>query len=362
MTNIFLFNVLRPMRGSKLTHLVEPLFEMLCQYDMIIKGFRERTGARIAGLSCGMFPEEITVNAGLIPLRLPAHLTDYGACGNTCCCEKFPDGIYDVVLVPRGCILKHGSGEAETLIQEFDCPEGWGEESSKKLRSSLFALLESTSAGPGERYVQGLREATREYNALRRVVRGISSVRREKPDLLSCQDLAVIYEAAVALPPSVTIGHLVEILRILNQSETAYGGGMVPSLAYASFIKDPQILDAIEDAGCLIVEDDFCNGRRQFDMSYNDESDDLFAEILDSYSYRPRCPTVRPLGERFELFYKMVKNSGIDLVIFIQDRCCPAKQRDIDELRVRLMRTGIDPVIATSEDAADKARNYAARA
>jgi benzoyl-CoA reductase/2-hydroxyglutaryl-CoA dehydratase subunit BcrC/BadD/HgdB len=121
------------------------------------------------------------------------------------------------------------------------------------------------------------------------------------------------------------------------------------------------VLDEIEEAGCLIVEDDACGGRRQFDMSYNHESPDLLGEILDAFSYRPRCPSVRPVGERIELFYSMVKSHGIEMVIFIEDLCCPSRQRDIENLRIRLMRSGVDPMVVSSKDAVVKIRDYVSK-
>jgi len=349
------------MQVSRLTHLVDPLREMLYQYDMIIKGFRERSNVRIAGITCGMFPEEIAASAGLVAIRLPSYAAGCCACDGLSAIDKI-EALYDLLVVPRGCSEKNRISVPGLELYEFDCPPGWGTESSEHLASSLDAFLRSAGcAGLKGLDPAKLRDATREYNAVRRTVRGIASIRRDKPDLVSCEDLAAVFEAASVFPPSVIIGHMATILNNLNLSESSYGGGMVPSLAYASYMKEARLLDNIEDAGCLIAEDDFCNGRRQFDMSYNDESDNLLSEMLDSYSYRPRCPNVRPVEERIELLYKMMKYQGIEIIIFIQDHCCPGKLRDIEALRIRLMRTGIDPIVATSQNAVDKIRNYISR-
>lgn len=96
-------------------------------------------------------------------------------------------------------------------------------------------------------------------------------------------------------------------------------------------------------------------------MSYDTEVDNLLIDMIDSYSYRPRCASVRPVEERNELFYKMMKNQGIELVIFIEDRCCPAKRRDIEALRIRLMRSGIDPIVVTSANAPEIVGRYMSR-
>jgi benzoyl-CoA reductase/2-hydroxyglutaryl-CoA dehydratase subunit BcrC/BadD/HgdB len=328
---------------------------------MIIKGFRERNNVRIAGITCGMFPDEIAASAGLVPIRLPSYAADCCVCDCISAIDNIEE-LCDILVVPRGCSGKNRISVPGLKLYEFDCPSGWGTASSEHLASSLDALLRSAGCAS----LKGLdparlRDATREYNSVRRTVRGIASIRRDKPELVSCEDLAIVFEAASVFPPAVITGHMASVLNNLNLSESSYGGGLVPSLAYASYMKDARLIDSIEDAGCLIADDDFCNGRRQFDMSYNDASDNLLFEMLDSYSYRPRCPSVRTLEERFELLYKMMKYQGIELIIFIQDLCCPGKLRDIDALRIRLMRAGIDPIVVTSQNAVDRIRTYISR-
>ena len=87
----------------------------------------------------------------------------------------------------------------------------------------------------------------------------------------------------------------------------------------------------------------------------------LYHEILDAFSYRPRCPSVRTFEERAALLYSMIKSRGIEMVIFIEDLCCPARRRDIDAWRVRLRRAGVDPLVVTTGDAAEKIREYVRR-
>ena len=348
------------MKESKLTYLIDPLREMLYQFDVIIKGFRERSGLRIAAITCGMLPNEIAACAGLLPLRLPFFAHGRCACEGLSMIEKIEE-LYDCLVVPQGCAGKGAILVLPIPVHEFKAPQGWGAQSYRLMEAALDELLQLFGGtGFRESDVDTLRAAVREYNAVRRLVRGIASVRRGKPDLLSCRDLAVVFEAAAVLPPSIVIGYLAPILDRLNDAASGCSGGMIPALAYASFINDASILDEIEEAGCLIVEDDFCSGRRQFEMSYDHESDNLIPEILDSFSYRPGCPSVRPAEERVELFYKMIKGEGVELVIFLEDLCCGAKKRDIEALRIRLMRSGVDPLVVSTADAVEKVRDYVA--
>jgi hypothetical protein len=346
------------MLESKLTHLADPLREMLCNVELFLGAFRERTGARLAGVTCDMFPPEVTASLGLLTTRMPSPAS---GCCTAAGASDAPGNVYDCLVVPHGCTGRGGLPDHGLPVIEFPCPAGWGGESSAALAAALDGLLESAGCGGlASIDAAALRAATQEYNVLRRLARGIASARSGKPELFSCRDLAVVHEAAMVFPPPVVSGHLAALLEALNG--TAGGGGSrVPALTYASFTGADPVFDAMEEAGCLIVEDDACGGRRQFDMSYNHESPELLTEILDAFSFRPRCPAVRPVEERVDLFYSMMKSQGIELVIFVRDLCCPARARDIERLRVKLMRLGVDPLVVNSADAAERVGDYIAR-
>jgi len=348
------------MKESGLTHLVAPLREMVCQFDMIIPGYRERSGARVAGTVCDILPAEIPASLGLVPVRVPL-------AGGCCAAAGVPDmgdigRVYDCVVVPRGCAGREGLRGLHAPLFEFATPPGWGEIAAREMASALNDLLRDAGCGGTASLDRArLREVTAEYNALRRLVRGIGSVRSDNPRLLSCRDLAAVHEAAAVFPPAVVAGPLSLLLDAMNAAESAGPLPSLPVLVYAGFTGGADVLDELEEEGCRIVEDDACGGRRQFDMSYNHESDDLFGEILDAFSYRPRCPSVRTVEERVELFYAMMKGQGIELVVFIEDLCCPARLRDIGPLRKRLMRSGVDPLVVTTKNAAEKIREYSGR-
>ncbi len=349
------------MLESKLSHLVDPLREMIYQFSMVIGRFREESGARVAGLTCDMFPAEIGAALGLVPLRIPSLMTGHCTAAGASAIDGI-EGIYDLLVVPRGCAGREGVPEAAVTVYEFACPTGWGEESCRSMEAALGRLLEhSGCAGLSRLEPAVLAAVTVLYNNVRRMVRGIVSARGEKPDLLSCRDLGVILEAAMVFPPSVTVEFLAAVLDALKRTESGASARGVPVMAYASFACDAAVLDEIEEAGCLIVEDDACGGRRQFDMSYNHESADLYNEILDAFSYRPRCPSVRTVDERAALLYSMIKGHGIEMVLFIEDLCCPARRRDIDALRIRLMRSGVDPLVIAPGESRGKVREYLKR-
>ena len=206
--------------------------------------------------------------------------------------------------------------------------------------------------------IDSLKKETAVYEKLRRLVRSICALRSDNRNLLSNTELSLIFETGLILPPETALEYLTpvyEAMKKINDKDQVqgiramiYGGKNIPSA----------IADIIEGKGIIIAEDDSCTGRRAFDMSLNAESDYIFYEMLDSYSYRPLMPCMRPVNERYELLYKLLRNYGIETVIFYKDDRCSASIDDIDYLRIRMMRDGIDPLVIDNRNYNDVVSGY----
>ena len=133
------------------------------------------------------------------------------------------------------------------------------------------------------------------------------------------------------------------------------------ALIYGARKIPPYIIDFIENNGIDIEEDDTCRGRRLFDISLNAESEYLFYELLDAYSYRPMSPCIRTAGERYELLYKLLRNYGINLLIFYKDDLCGITSEAVNYLRIRCMRDGIDPLVIDRKNYKETVENYTGR-
>ena len=338
------------MNRSRLHVMVEPLREMLYQHYTIIQGYRAE-GRLIVGLACDMLPIEILASFDIVPLRLPAFM----ACDSVSCTEVAENDInynlYDYIIVSKRCCRSGKIKQKVHNFLEFNNPTGYGEEASVLLHEAINALLREIGfAGIEDLNKEKLAATTEEYNSLRRIVRGISTVRKEKPDLLSNDDLITIFESAQCLPLEIVIEYLSRILDRMNKENGSAVTGSVSSMVYGGILLDGIFLDRIEEMGCIIIEDDLCNGRRQFDISSNTSSEYLYYEILDAFSYRPLCSSIRNSEERFELLYKLLRNYGIDLVIFFSDGLCLKRKEQIEYLKVRLMRQGIDPLVINKKN------------
>ncbi|HOO71630.1 MAG TPA: 2-hydroxyacyl-CoA dehydratase family protein [Spirochaetota bacterium] len=346
------------MRESILSPMIDPLQEMLYQSHDVLRSFKERNGCVLAGLSCDFLPPEVIASFGVVPLRFPVYLCRHG-CGDEGAryYDHGDSSPYDFFIAPEGCPSLCSLPEGPVPVHQFRFPSGYGEDARRLLYEEIAALMQK--AGRTALDLNVLRDLADEYNTMRRLMRGILSVRSAKPHMISHHDLLVLIEAASVFPPEVMLEPLAGILRELNAGESRESAG-VPAMVYGGFLADGSVLDEIEEAGCLVVEDDLCNGRRHFDLSINIAAEDLLAEILDAFTYRPLCPRVRSPEERFELLYKLLKSHGIDLVILLSDGC-ECRRNGLEYLRVKLMRAGVDPLPVSRESAVHAVKEYLKR-
>lgn len=348
------------MNNGKLSAAVEPLRELLYQQETVLAELKKSTGKLIAGLVCDMLPVEVLASFDLIPVRLlPMGTNKLLNCSGIITDLELDIGLFDWIIIADRCCKKINFKNGATNLLRFKNFSKYGEEASIELHGFLDKLLKDIGL-PGVEHIDNgkLASAVQEYDTLRRLIRGICSVRLHKPDLLTNEDMFTILTAGQCLPPEVITRQCVSILDLLNRTETTYDKTHISSLVYGGMIERGIIFDKIEDAGLLVAEDDTCNGRRQFDISLNYESKYLYYEILDAFSYRPLCPSMRSVDERFELLYKLLKNYNIELVVFLSNNDCKARNEQVDRLKKKLMRLGIDSLVITEKNVSSVVKKY----
>jgi len=344
------------MRESLLHHCVEPLKALYA--DNIIQSVSDNEP--VIALCCECMPFELLASAGIQPRRLRSE--EMFCCGciteNTSSSHEPHASARASLITVHGCPLHPQSAQQFSTI-EIPAFHGWGEDASIELHQSLEALFRKLALPDiNELDQHALRNANTSYDQIRRLIRGICSVRREKPFLLSNSDLFTLFDAAMCLPPGRISSRLSSILEEMNAFQCEKREDLPPVLVHSSFMFDPSILDEIEEAGCVVAEDDCCNGRRQFDLSHNPDSPYLYYEILHNFSFKPLCPVFRSADERFELLYKLLRNYGISTVVFLDHNDDFARKEQVGPLRKKLMRSGIDPVSIKPGDARMMMRAY----
>jgi len=310
----------------------------------------------VVAFPCDFLPFEILSAFGITPLVLPYSIQGENQAGLVSRALNAPD-LY-AAPVPC-CLFKDGVRGTQSLSVD-GIPPVPGEASIGAWRSLIESFIDSvvtgTAASAPDRW--RLRNETEKYNTLRRAVRGIAALRAAKPSSMRQVHLLTVFRGALSLPFDIIYPIISRILDAINKApETSTASGL-PSMVSGCSTVNPEILDALEAEGFLINEDDLCGGRRSFDLSHNPDSDDLYGEILHAFSFRPLCPCLRGTGDRFELLYRLAGSYGIETIIMLDGGECPMRKNQIGETRVRLMRSGIDPLVLTAGKEIEEARMY----
>ena len=350
------------MSRKQIKDIIEVLHNRFEMTDVILTAYKEKTGNIIAGSLCDTIPPEVSLAAGMtvvsIPEKYQVEILDK---------EPLPaDTIsrikdsYDLVIIPS-CFesMYQSLIDAGVDVYTFQVPSGWGEESSVALHNAIMRLFRETGImfEPLSE-TEKIQNACQQYDSLRKIIRGIAAGRLDNAGELSNMDLQVLFESAICLPLESVMVELSMLLELLP-SKISDTRDIWNVMIFGGKKLNWVLFDDMELEGQLVVvEDDVCTGRRKFDISLDCKSENIYYELLDIYSYKPHCPVVRPVEERYELLYKLLKNYGIDLVILIDDPICKERNIHSHYLYHRLRLDGIDTIRGDEECIVNEIRDY----
>ena len=324
-------------------------------YGDILNNYKIKNAKKIIASPFFFIPPEINAAFDIITLKIPEFILNN------------KDNSYNITSLYDAVITSDKTSFCNRRISPnpsyiFKTPEGFGEDASVSLHNEIMRMLKNLfNIDIKSIHIETLQRETSLYEKLRRVVRSISSLRSENRFLLNNYELSMIFETALILPPEAAIEYInpvLEEMRKITEKDKSfktkgmiYGGKSIPAI----------IADSIEENGILLIEDDTCSGRRLFDISLNADSEYIFYELLDAYSYRSLTPCTRSVNERYELLYKLLKNYNIGTVIFYKDENCAESMRDIDYLRIKMMRDGIDLLVIDKDNYNEVVAGYVNR-
>ncbi len=331
------------MKESKYGYLVEPIRELLYNYEEVLNNYKKANGVKFVGFNYELLPPDVLASFGLYYLRLPSVL--YGD-GNLILNDVF--NVYEYLVFNEQDKLNISK---ENSVFYLEKPIKYGEELSVKLHEQIDEFLKFAGVSNGMKSfdLSKLQIETEKFDNTRRLIRGISGIRKSKPHLLSNRDLFDVLESVSVFPPETTIIYLENLYNHMISDNSKSFITFPHCLLHSKLLRSSDLYDQIEEMGIIIDEDDSYNGRRFYDLSFNSKSEYLYYEMLDAYSYKAFAPGVRDADERFELFYKLLRNHNIEFVLFLEDKTDNlSDERNI--LRKKLMRSGVDPLIVNIEN------------
>ncbi len=326
------------------------------------------TGSRAVGLFPVYTPEEIVLAAGFLPVHV------YGG-GNLVEIDHADSRVQSFVCSICRSTLELG------LTGRLDWAEGflfpsvcdvarnlsglWARNFPQ--RFALYVHFPETSPGPAARdYLRGefarveqVLEASsgrhirpedyyRAFAALneqRALFRQLYALRREQPWKLSTVELYTLARAGGMMPRE---EHAAMLRQALAAADARSGKPQdrVRVVVEGSFCEQPplDLLQAIEDAGCYIVDDDFLLGQRYFERDVPPAGDPLTA-LADSFlEAGTPSATYRPTRPRGPALLEKVRAARAEGVVFSIAKFCEPALYDYVLLNRELEKAGV-PVL-----------------
>ncbi len=336
--------------------LIEPLKNAVSCYEDILMEYISKNGVRIVGTIFPLIPPEITSAFVIETVKLPETIISGRIPFSTL--KK----IYSAVILPESPMPCCAVDLSSVEVYRVKYPSGYGEDASVSLHNETAAMLKKIFDIELKNIdIPTLQKKCETFETLRRSIRSLSSLRNEMKGIITNGELNLVFEVSTIFPPDIALQLITPLLDTLRSRNVEPVEEKVKALIYGAREIPSHITDFIEKSGIELQEDDTCTGRRLFDISLNSSSEFIFYELLDAYSYRPMYPCVRKVEERYELLYKLLRNYGINLLIFYKDDICGLSSGDISYLRIRMMRDGIDPLVIDNNNYIEEIDNYMRR-
>jgi bcr-type benzoyl-CoA reductase subunit C len=323
---------------------------------------------RTLGYFCTYTPEEMIHSAGILPARILG--------------EKEDISLADLHLPNFACSFVRSSLES-ALKGKNDCLDGavfpqscdslqvlsdvWrrnfpgkfyssvispakmnGKDSLRYFISELNRFKQDLESFIGRAITEReLQESIKAYNENRRLLEELYAIRR-KSCTISASDVLAVLISGMLLPKAEHTEMLSQLISHL-QSVPPQVSGKPRVVLSGNICSSPDIIELIEDAGMIVVDDDLCIGSRYF-LGQIDESIAPLEAIARRYLQKVHCPCKYSEDfDRGEYLLNLVANSEAQAVIFLQVKFCDPHLFDYPYLAQNLQANGIPHLLIEYE-------------
>ncbi|MHB8461471.1 MAG: 2-hydroxyacyl-CoA dehydratase [Vulcanimicrobiaceae bacterium] len=166
--------------------------------------------------------------------------------------------------------------------QNFAAPEA-----STHLRCEYQRVAKFASSITGTDVTDGrLNASIALYNDVRRMIRELYALRAEHPHAIRTSELYSLVRVGNLIPPEEHATVLTQALSEIGRHE-GKARDRLRIVIVGSFCEQPPIdlIAAVEDAGCYVVDDDFLIGRRWFTKDIDAHTSDPLFSLADAYRH-----------------------------------------------------------------------------
>jgi benzoyl-CoA reductase subunit C len=197
-----------------------------------------------------------------------------------------------------------------------------------------------------------LRDSIALYNRWRGRIRDLYALRRAAPERLSAAESFLLLRAGTLMPVEEHLPLLETALRGVAQ-RPAKRQDRIAVLVEGAFCEQPPVdlIDALEQAGCYLLDDDFLVGWRWFVDDVPEDGDPLEALATSYIDRSVSCGTKHDLrAPRPAQLIRRARALGADAVIFLCAKFCEPALFDYALYRRALEEAGIPHLFLEFEE------------
>lgn len=346
------------------------------------RSWKEEHGRPVIGHLCSYAPEEIMMAAGALPYRIfgsgrqiklaDSHLQAYACSLVRGAMEDVLEGRLDFL---DGTVFPHTCDSIQRLSDiwrmnagldfhlDVVLPVKLDNDVSKDYMTRVLRMFRDdlAQALSVEITDEDIKSAAMVYNALRECLRNLYAVRRENDDLISGSDLLALTKGSMVMDRHEALDLLAELVKGLEQRKGFSDSGKKRIVLAGGLCNMPDIFEAIEGAGGVVIDDDICTGSRYVDGRVDLEGD-IFKALADRYMRRTVCPAKHVgLYTRGEHLIEQAKRARADGVVFVYLKFCDPHAFDYPYIKEMLDKEGIPNLLLELEDSSSAEGQFRTR-
>lgn len=321
-------------------------------------------GTKVVGVTPMHFPEELVHAAGALPILLQesrepvtdaySHLFPHYCGFSRSSADAIIKGQIDfmtAVICSDMCVQTRWAHQvARRYLKSRFIYMWWPQEyEARKLMPSTLAKLERVKSELEETLEttitdEALRASIDLFNRHRAKLRELLQLRREKPGLFRARDVSLLVQTSMLMPKEDHIAILERVLAEKRELEapSVEGAPRVFASGHLCHAVRPDILDLIEDAGAVVVDDDLYVGARYAAPVTRTDLPPMEA-LVQKYFDAP-CPSRSgqpPNGDWADTILASCAQTGAQGVVSLVPRHCEAHMFYYPYVKQRLTEKGI---------------------
>ncbi len=326
-------------------------------------------GQKVAGITCSYTPQELFHAAGYLPVRIMAHqggtpradeiIQSYACSFARSVLDRALSGAFDfadLVVFAHTCDtmqnladLWKGNRPQQALLIVSGPTLIEGEPARTYYRKEMDRVRVRLEEIVGPIPDAAIADSIRLYAQQRALMQRLYAIRRLRPELLSAADMHNAVTAAFLMPVEEHLQALRGLVEELEGDNIEDSATLPRVLVAGSVCQDRGFSEAIEEAGCLLVDDDLCMGSRAFELP-DASGDDPMDALVQIYLTRTPCPAFhRPGFDPGAHLLERVRRAKADGVVYLLTKFCDPWAFDYPHMKNTLESEGIPTLLLEVE-------------